>query len=348
MNYDFEVVGLERAEQLDLFFSSVPNALLYHSIKFARLLSDFLQSEYRCAVAVDELGQIVAALPFFMKSHDDVRVANSMPFYGSHGGVVLREQNDQVFASLLGFYQRYVELEGCAVSTVIASPFADDSASYEKCLQISPSDHRLGQITKLPVEAGSAALMESLPSKTRNMVRKAEKQALHWTSEYNEHAMAFLADVHLENMREIGGIAKPKRFFDLVSSNFQYGVDYRVYMAYLDGQPVSAMLLFYAGETVEYFTPVIKAEYRSLQPLTCLVFNAMREAVESGYRYWNWGGTWATQEGVYRFKKSWGASDVPYNYYSTVFDESVLSMSREQLLSDFAYFYTVPFGWLKQ
>jgi hypothetical protein len=348
MNYKYEVVGLECAGQLDDFFSSVPNPLLYHSIKFARLLSEFLDCEYRCAIAVDEFSRIVGALPFFLKDHNEVLIANSMPFYGSHGGVVLSEQNEELFTALLGFYQDFVGRKGCVVSTLISSPFRDDAALYERCLKVSPSDQRVGQITKLPLEAGEVALMESLPSKTRNMVRKAERQNFHWTSEFNEHALGFLADVHLENMREIGGIAKPKRFFDLVSSIFQYGVDYRVYVAYFEGRPVSAMLLFYSGETVEYFTPVTRAEYRSFQPLTSLIFHAMLEAVDSGYRYWNWGGTWATQEGVYKFKKSWGAVDAPYNYYSIVFNDSVLGMSREQLLSNYAYFYTVPFGWLKK
>lgn len=348
MNYKFEVVGLDRAEQLDRFFLSVSNAMLYHSVKFARLLSAFLECEYRCVIAVDSHSQIVGALPFFLKERHGVRVANSMPFYGSHGGVVLRERNDELFAALLGFYQAHVELEGCAVSTVIASPFSDDSAIYELCFKIPPSDQRVGQITELPTESSDSALMGSLPSKTRNMVRKSEKQNFRWISAFDEQALEFLANVHLENMQEIGGIAKPKHFFDLVASNFQYGLDYRIYMAYWDGQPVAAMLLFYSGKTVEYFTPVIKAEYRALQPLTCLIFNAMRDAVDEGYRYWNWGGTWVTQEGVYRFKKSWGAVDSPYNYYSVIFDDSVLSMSREQLLSDYAYFYTVPFGWLRK
>ncbi|MFP6861676.1 GNAT family N-acetyltransferase [Pseudomonas sp.] len=346
MSYEFKLYGLEFAECLDDFFLSVPNALFYHSIKYARLLSELLEAEYHCVVAVDEGDNVVGSLPFFIKDSNGSLLANSMPFYGSHGGVVLREPNNELFSGLLDFYLDYVSKRGCSASTIIASPFTDDSIRYESYFQIAPSDSRLGQVTKLPFDASYDALMASLPSKTRNMVRKAEKQNIEWTSEYVEEGLDFLIDVHYENMQEIGGISKPARFFELIKSNFEYGSDYLLYIAYFEGKPISALLLFYSSETVEYFTPVIKSEYRSMQPLTALIFNAMRDAVEKGYRFWNWGGTWKTQEGVYRFKKSWGAVDVPYDYYCTVFKKSLLDNKRELLLSEYPYFYTVPFGWL--
>lgn len=347
MNYNVRLFDLSDSDALNLFFSRVKNSLLYYSVKYARLLSDFLEVDYHCVVAVDQSGNVVGALPFFIKESGGYSVANSMPFYGSHGGVVLIDHDTALFSSILKFYMDYVSGRGCAVSTIITSPFTDASLKYEQFLDVAPSDTRLGQVTELPISSSHEALMASLPSKTRNMVRKSEKQNIEWSKEEVSWGLDFLADVHEENMMEIGGLAKPKRFFELIRSNFEYGLDYLIYIAYLDGRPISALLLFYCGETVEYFTPVIKSDYRSMQPLTCLIFNAMRDAVDRGYRFWNWGGTWATQDGVYRFKKSWGAVDKPYSYYSNIFDPSVLGLSRQSLLSEFPYFYTIPFGWLE-
>ena len=59
-----------------------------------------------------------------------------------------------------------------------------------------------------------------------------------------------------------------------------------------------------------------------------------RDAVERGYAWWNWGGTWLTQEGVLRFKRKWGARERRYRYFvklndRSLFDESpVLSQRR--------------------
>lgn len=348
MGYKIKLFNLGDSVALDLFFSKVQGALLYHSIKYARLVSAFLKVEYLCVVAVNEDDTVIGALPFFIKEQGGMRVANSMPFYGSHGGIVLASQDEFLFSRILNFYLTYVKEQACAVSTIITSPFTDDAKWYEHCLNVLPSDTRIGQVTKLPLDSSHEAVMASLCSKTRNMVRKSEKQNIEWSSAYVDWGIDFLAEIHQQNMLEIGGLAKPDNFFELIKSNFDYGADYLVYIAYLDGQPISALLLFYSGKTVEYFTPVIKSDYRSMQPLTCLIFNAMRDAVARGCRYWNWGGTWATQEGVYRFKKSWGAVDMPYSYYSNVFDSSVFNYDSKQLLSKFPYFYTVPFKWLNK
>jgi len=61
-------------------------------------------------------------------------------------------------------------------------------------------------------------------------------------------------------------------------------------------------LLFYYGKTIEYFTPVFRNEYRSYQPMSLLIYQAMVDGAKAGYERWNWGGTWENQEGVYRFK----------------------------------------------
>lgn len=348
VDYKLDLFDLSDSVVLDTFFSKVPNALLYHSIKYARVISAFLKVKYFCVVAVNDDGEVIGALPFFIKEHGGMSVANSMPFYGSHGGVVLLTQDEPLFLEILEFYLAYIKGVRCSVSTLISSPFTGDSALYERGLKVVPSDTRIGQVTELPFDSSYDAVMASLASKTRNMVRKSEKQDIEWSSLYVDWGLEFLAETHKENMMEIGGLAKPNDFFELLKSSFKYGSDYLVYIAYLKGRPISALLLFYSGETVEYFTPVIKSEYRSMQPLTCLIFNAMREAVERGYRYWNWGGTWATQEGVYRFKKSWGAIDMPYSYYTNIFDASVLGADSDVLLSEFPYFYTVPFKWLNK
>jgi lipid II:glycine glycyltransferase (peptidoglycan interpeptide bridge formation enzyme) len=107
---------------------------------------------------------------------------------------------------------------------------------------------------------------------------------------------------------------------------------------------VAALLLFYLNKVVEYFTPVVDVQYRTLQPLSLLIHHAMLDAISRGCRWWNWGGTWAEQEGVYRFKKRWGTNDYPYKYFTSVYDPTVLSLPPRQLLHEYPYFYVFPFA----
>ena len=61
------------------------------------------------------------------------------------------------------------------------------------------------------------------------------------------------------------------------------------------------------------------------------------------FKWWNWGGTWLSQDGVYRFKSRFGAIDKEYKYYIKVNNQDIYNSTKEYLLSEYGNFYTVPF-----
>jgi lipid II:glycine glycyltransferase (peptidoglycan interpeptide bridge formation enzyme) len=98
------------------------------------------------------------------------------------------------------------------------------------------------------------------------------------------------------------------------------------------------------GQWAEYFIPVSDEEFRSDQVLSAIILRAMTDAAVAGVRYWNWGGTWSSQEGVYRFKSRWGARDYSYQYHGKVFDHELLGMSPETIRRQFPNFYVRRFS----
>ncbi len=207
-------------------------------------------------------------------------------------------------------------------------------------------DERVGQFTLLPQQEDvEESLMQSFHYKTRNMIRKAQKVGV--SVEVDNSAMAFLCQTHEENMLEIGAAAKPGRFFDLIPAYFEAERDYRIYVAKIGGEPVASLLVFFYNRTVEYYTPVVKKEYRETQALSATVFRALCDAANNGFTWWNWGGTGLSQEGVYRFKSRWGTQDMRYQYFTHVSNMAVLSTPRAELLAAYPYFYVVPFSALK-
>jgi lipid II:glycine glycyltransferase (peptidoglycan interpeptide bridge formation enzyme) len=121
-----------------------------------------------------------------------------------------------------------------------------------------------------------------------------------------------------------------------------------VYIGTHDGQPIAALLVFYFNGTAEYFTPVIISEHRNTQALALVIYEAMKDAVSlKKCKYWNWGGTWLSQRGVYDFKKRWGTSDYPYYYYTKLFNEGVRFSSKEALLKNYPGFFVLPFSELE-
>ena len=94
--------------------------------------------------------------------------------------------------------------------------------------------------------------------------------------------------------------------------------DYNIYVAKLDNKKIASLLLLYFNKTVEYFTPTVLEDYLNLQPMALILNKAFDDAKMKGYKYWNWGGTWLSQKGVFRFKKKWGAEGSNYNYFTKV------------------------------
>lgn len=335
-----------------------PWAMLYHSLDYRRFLRSYLPStaEDHYILAFDD-GLLVGALPCFLMDGPLGPVLNSLPFFGSHGGILLRPSTDPSVA--LALAEEMVKLcvqRDVTFATLIDTPFFNSEEIFKKAVNYQYQDQRIGQFTPLPegpdIEQADKNLLALYHQKTRNIVRKALRNNLAFSHEPSQLALDALHALHETNINGIGGIAKPKRFFTAIATQLQYDRDYRVYTARTnDGEIVCAMMLLYFKDTVEYFVPATSENWRSAQPLSALIHLAMRDAIlERGARKWNWGGTWLSQDGVYHFKSRWGTRDYPYRYYTKVFSGTLClqEISCDVLLKGYPWFYTLPFSVLKK
>jgi hypothetical protein len=331
----------------DEFLMSQEMGSFFQSNKYRKLLKKLLCADDFYLIAKDNKGDIIGVLPSFLYRNKKFgNVLNSLPFYGSNGGVFgdleVKKKLLESFSSIAKKYKTVSE-------TIISPPFDNDSNFYKENFNNNAMDERIGQFTKLPVSSNNIAetLMESFHYKVRNMIRKAEKNQVEIKIDNSNSAFKFLIHTHIENINSIGGIPKPPVFFELVQSTFESGKDYNIYLAEIDGKRIGALLLFYFSANVEYFTPVILKDFRKFQPNSLIIYQAMIEAAKSGFKWWNWGGTWLSQEGVYRFKKRWGTKDFNYFYYTSV-NEKLLMNDKKTLSEQFPYFYICPFKMLNK
>jgi hypothetical protein len=333
-----EILSPTHAERYERFLLTHPETLLYVSWRYQSLLLDVLCCRQQTMLAIDADDNILAALPLMAIEGPFGTVINSLPFYGSNGALI--GEDPRARAALIVAYERLTQAPGMAASTIIENPLAIGCADE---LTFDFTDERIGQFSPLPfVGNEDLVLMQSFHYKTRNMIRKAERQGVEVSVDNN--AMSFLQCVHHENMLHMNGLAKPQRFFDSIARYFRSEQDYRLYVAHLKGELVAALLVFFYNRTVEYYTPVIRNEYRDSQALSAIIFRAMRDAAAKGYSWWNWGGTWRSQHGVYRFKSRWGTRDMPYRYYTRVHNPLIMKSSSAELLAGYPSFFTVPFS----
>lgn len=324
------------------FLSKQSGAMIYYSLKFRSFLEKQTKAYSKYLVAVDDSDNIWGILPLFYKEGPLGTVINSLPYYGSNGGIL--SESKEAEEVLLQAYEKILLEDRIASATLIENPLNKDySYSGIKC---DEHDYRIGQLTNISGEyCDLEDLMVKFDSKTRNSIRKAIKSNVE--VEIDNNKFHFLENVHLDNMNSIGGMAKKPIFFRNIRKIFQADIDYNIYIAKIDGDLVAAMLVLYYGQVVEYYTPVIVKEYRPFQPLSLIIAKAMLDANKRGHQWWNWGGTWATQNGVYDFKSKWGTIDINYNYYISILDKKLYSASRDDLLEHYSGFYVLPFKSLK-
>ncbi|MGE0500686.1 MAG: GNAT family N-acetyltransferase [Rhizobiaceae bacterium] len=324
--------------------------LIYSTPSFLAFLREATGARVVVLLA-EHAGELVGALAFAIQEAAGVGcIVNSLPWWGSHGSVVMdRSRGDvaDIRAALLDAIVDSTRAVDALATTIVLLP-AEDSAcdDYARVLQPTAFDSRIGQITELPGSPDlDEALLPHFHQKTRNLVRKGLKQGFVEVISDDPWAWTFLFETHAANIAALGGASKPRRHFECIRDRIP--PDRRRLSIAMDGdRPVAAMLTLAFNGTIEYLTPAIDVAHRSRQPLSFLIVNGMQHAIEAGARRWNWGGTWHGQPALHHFKAGFGAIDVPYRYLVKA-SERGLSLFRERrsdLARLFPYFYAYPFA----
>jgi hypothetical protein len=332
----------------DVIHAESASPLVYGSGAYIRFLLRVLpKARFYLLIAMDNDLQ-VGYLPLFGQlGLGGLSVMNSSPFFGSHGGPIVRqsyaEPGDVVNALLAGSMQ-FARDQNTASITLIEHPLAPLDGHVLARHGFSAVDDRIGQFTYLPVATNmvdaQSALMDIFHVKTRNAIRKGLRLGQVFKRRTDMAAVAWLQEVHEQSIMGLGGVPKSKEIFAHLLEQLVWERGARLYIGSINGTPVSGLLLLLHGNTVEYFTPVAVDAYKEQQVLSALILHAMAEAVVEGRKVWNWGGTWRTQEGVYRFKNRFGAVDRPYRYFTKLLNPALHELPGNLARQEFPYFYT--------
>ena len=321
------------------FVDQHPHGLVYYGLRYRDFIRDITGARQHYCVALDD-DKLVGVMPLMSLDGPYGRVLNALPFFGGYG-MPLATTND-AFEALLVAWNSMTMQDDTAAATMIGNPLMRD---VDGGIDYDALDYRSGQFTSLAfIGDPELEILDLIEGAGRRNINSARKAGV--TVSEDANALGFLEQFHRENMTAIGGTAKPPRYFSAIAEYFRYGLDWRLYVAKQHGEIIAATLLFYANGVVEYFTPAISEKGRELQATSLILLQAMTDAARAGYKSWNWGGTWTSQEGVYRFKKKWGAEEHKYRYFVTVRNKKLLDASATELLNAYPWFYVLPFNML--
>lgn len=333
------------------FVHCCSGAMIYHTPSYLKALERILGARAPIILAARRQGIIVGAMPLFLLQTYYGSVVNSLPYYGSHGDILVAEKEKQpgvVSALMADALADFCAREKVGALNVVGHPLQSRMEAVAERVGVEIWDRRIGQMSLLQpttdAEAALGAILSACHQKTRNLVRKSLRGNFEILISDADDDWANMIKHHQIGLERIGGRPKkPAEFAALREALRPYGMC-RLYVARHKGEFAGALLNLYYRNWVEYFTPVAVSEFRSEQVLSAIIATAMRDASLEGARIWNWGGTRPNQKGVYHFKKGWGAIDHPYNYYGRVFDQGLAAASSEVLLSMFPFFYVRAFA----
>ena len=323
-------------------------ATVFHSLGFLKVLGQVLEGTEMTLLGVSDHSDLIGALPCFIKRTKLGNVLNSLPFQGSPGGCILvpdlGERSRQARVFLLSAMLDVAKENDCVSSTIISSPFGNGDSFYPDLFEPEYTMDRISQVLELPQKV---EYLSKLYSKScRNSVVRAEREGLVVESDSRIDSLEQVYDGQEAIMKAIGATPKPKSFFQAIPRNFTGDTDYRVYRATFHEKVVALLLVLYHGESVEYMVPVAPQEFRRLAPMNLLVHRVATDAVVSGYKFLSFGGTRPGMANLYRFKRSFGATDRPYHYFTKIHlgIDSLQSLDEADLSRTFEWFFVFPFG----
>jgi hypothetical protein len=233
------------------FLEKNSGALFYHSLKYRNFLKKILVDSNDLYFLAYQNAEIVGVLPTFIKKLADQKsIINSLPFFGSHGGVLISNSincSTEVKKTLMDKLLNVVKQENTVSLTIIDNPTAIESKFYENYTQ--PSDQRISQITDISISNKNNIeddLMAKFHYKTRNMIRKGMKSGFAVEKQCSLDAFKELYGLHSENMKVIGGKEKPFFVFKAIYENFESTKDYNIYFAKKNDEVAAVLLVFYS------------------------------------------------------------------------------------------------------
>lgn len=308
----------------DELLATQPTACPDTSAPMRRVIAKLTGAIDVSQVAVDN-DRVVGLLPLLELDGAYGRVLNSLPFYGTYGGITGTDQ--AVVDLLVGAY--WSAATRAAAATACLHPF-----SPSQLLPAGALTQRIGHFITL---AGEPPL-SGFEARGRHGVSRAARDGV--SVEADMGALGWFALREQERAKQLGATPKPLDFYELVAD---LELDYDLVVARINGHPVAGLLQFYFALTCTCYFTFVEPEATRSQPLAAVVLHALELAEDRGCTRWDFGASHPGQDGVRRFKRQFGAIEVPFAYRTVVNDQRIVDQTDDELRGAYPWFYVRPF-----
>jgi len=280
----------------DRFVLQHPHGSPFHSIAWKQSIAETFG--YRPHYLLAEAGQEVdAILPvFFVRNLLMGKALISTPF-AVYGGILSRSAEAR--QALIDEVRKLGEALGVNLIEL-------RNAYAEQCSGLTNVTRYVTFTQQIGTEA--EAILESIPRKTRYMVRKALKHP--YTVQQTRDPRTF-EQIYSQNLRRLGTPSFPRKHFSSLLSAFGDKADIREVV--LNGKVVASVFSFYFGDRVLPYYGAADPAFNEFAPSNFMYYDLMRWAGASGYKLFDFGRS-KKESGSFEFKAHWGmeSRDLPY------------------------------------
>ncbi|GFO80946.1 MAG: hypothetical protein A49_05730 [Methyloceanibacter sp.] len=351
MSFSATIIGEGDLAEYDSFIERCSDALIYHTGDYLRCLRRILPESELSILGVRSAGALVGTLALLSRDGPVGRIANSLPYFGSHGDVIVDgnfRDKSRVSHELMALLSEFTRDQGFSAINIVSHPVKSHISEDAPSVGLQAWDYRTSFITHLPSEDNREAAIEAIlrmcQQKTRNLVRKGLRSGFRIEIEDADASWNEFIRHHICSMNRIGGRHKSPAEFAAFRQAFEQRDQCRLYVARDGTTFAGALMNLYYRDCVEYFAPVAVADYRSQQVVSAIIAHAMCDAALSGHIRWNWGGTWRSQAGVRHFKAGWGPAEHDYQYWGKVTRPEIYELRSSQCVQFYPNYYIYPFG----
>jgi len=279
-----------------------PGHSVFHRSAWARVLVEAYGHRPHCLRFVDEQGA-AALIPLLeVRSLLTGTRVVSLPF-SDFAGPLLRDGADegQVFEMLAEIAAsgdwKHLELRA-GPSTAFSLPVHRRYLGHQ--LDLGPGIDE--------VEAG-------FDSATRRAIRKAEKEGVEVSVQSDPAAMEAYYGLHRRTRRRHGLPPQPARFFRAIQHHLIDAGLGKVVLARADRDTIAGAVFLHSGDRAVYKFGASDTAHWQLRPNQAVMATAIRHLVATGHRRLHFGRTSPSDQGLDRFKRSWGARAHELSYH---------------------------------
>lgn len=282
----------------DRYVEAHPEASGYHFLRWREVIERSFGHRTYYLAAQERNGELRGALPLvYMKSGMFGKFLVSLPFL-NYGGVI---SSDSYAAEALISEASYI-LKGLSANHVELRHLNKMPG------RLAARQHKVTMI--LSLAENPEKQWAAFDAKLRNQIRKGVKSGLQFRVGKGEYVNAFYA-VFARNMRDLGTPVYCRQFFHNIVAAFPDNV--RIFLVTQGEQVVAGGVAFWHKETLEIPWASSLREYRSLCPNNILYWEAIKYAIENGFKRFDFGRS-TVGEGTYKFKEQWGAKPIPMHW----------------------------------